>query len=100
MSPHPAATPPSRFLPCPRWGANARCKVGQLGWAFVGEVASQRLRARTAGLAAAMSVVFGLTFNTAVPVMRELLPFPEILPTYHASLAIENTLLNSWCYRS
>lgn len=46
-------------------------KVGQLGWAFVGEVASQRLRARTAGLAAAMSVVFGLTFNTAVPVMRK-----------------------------
>ncbi|KAL2279875.1 hypothetical protein FJTKL_13044 [Diaporthe vaccinii] len=45
--------------------------LGQLGWAFVGEVASQRLRARTAGLAAAMSVVFGLTFNTAVPVMLD-----------------------------
>lgn len=53
-------------------------KVGQLGWAFVGEVASQRLRARTAGLAAAMSVVFGLTFNTAVPVMRE---YPPPLPS-------------------
>ncbi|KAF1955372.1 MFS general substrate transporter [Byssothecium circinans] len=43
--------------------------LGQLGWAFVGEVSSQRLRARTAGLGAGMSVVFGLTFNTAVPVM-------------------------------
>lgn len=48
--------------------------VGQLGWAFVGEVSSQRLRARTAGLAASMSVVFGLTFNTAVPVMSEFFP--------------------------
>ena len=45
--------------------------VGQLGWAFVGEVASQRLRARTAGLASAFSVVFGLIFNTTVPYMRE-----------------------------
>ncbi|KAH7361326.1 sugar transporter [Pyrenochaeta sp. MPI-SDFR-AT-0127] len=45
--------------------------LGQLGWAFVGEVSSQRLRARTAGLAAGMSVVFGLTFNTAVPVMLD-----------------------------
>ena len=46
-------------------------KVGSLGWAFVGEVASQKLRARTAGLAAGASVVFGLTFNTALPVMRK-----------------------------
>lgn len=51
----------------------------------MGEVASQRLRARTAGLAAAMSVVFGLTFNTAVPVMRE---FPEIFFSGAASLAV------------
>ena len=47
--------------------------VGSLGWAFVGEVASQRLRARTAGLAAGASVIFGLTFNTAVPIMRKYL---------------------------
>ena len=47
--------------------------MGQLGWAFVGEVSSQRLRARTAGLAAGISVIFGLTFNTAVPVMRKCL---------------------------
>ncbi|PSN71411.1 MFS general substrate transporter [Corynespora cassiicola Philippines] len=45
--------------------------LGQLGWAFVGEVSSQRLRARTAGLAAGISVIFGLTFNTAVPVMLD-----------------------------
>lgn len=43
--------------------------VGSIGWAFVGEVASQKLRARTAGVAAAASVVFGLTFNTTVPLM-------------------------------
>ncbi|RTE77765.1 hypothetical protein BHE90_007770 [Fusarium euwallaceae] len=41
--------------------------LGSIGWAFVGEVASQKLRARTAGVAAATSVVFGLTFNTTVP---------------------------------
>ncbi len=45
--------------------------VGSLGWAFVGEIASQKLRARTAGLAAGSSVLFGLTFNTALPVMRK-----------------------------
>lgn len=48
------------------FGSNA---LGGLGWAFVGEIAAQRLRARTAGLAGAMSVVFGLTFNTSVPAM-------------------------------
>ncbi|CAM1501511.1 Fc.00g034950.m01.CDS01 [Cosmosporella sp. VM-42] len=45
--------------------------LGSLGWAFVGEIASQKLRARTAGLAAGGSVVFGLTFNTALPVMLD-----------------------------
>jgi hypothetical protein len=48
-----------------------RISVGGLGWAFVGEVSSQKLRARTAGLAAGASVIFGLTFNTALPVMPE-----------------------------
>lgn len=37
----------------------------------MGEVASQKLRATTAGLSAAMSVVFGLTFNTALPTMLD-----------------------------
>jgi SP family sugar:H+ symporter-like MFS transporter len=45
--------------------------VGSLGWAFVGEIASQKLRARTAGIAAGISVLFGLTFNTSLPVMRK-----------------------------
>ncbi|KAI9157947.1 sugar transporter [Paramyrothecium foliicola] len=50
------------------FGSNA---LGGLGWAFVGEVATQRLRARTAGLAGGMSVIFGLIFNTSVPVMLD-----------------------------
>lgn len=45
--------------------------LGSLGWAFVGEISSQKLRARTAGLSAGFSVVFGLIFNTSVPIMRE-----------------------------
>ncbi|KAI8657187.1 MFS domain-containing protein [Fusarium keratoplasticum] len=45
--------------------------LGSLGWAFVGEIASQKLRARTAGLAAGISVIFGLTFNTSVPIMLD-----------------------------
>ena len=50
--------------------------LGSLGWAFVGEISSQKLRARTAGLAAGLSVIFGLTFNTSVPIMRKLGCFP------------------------
>lgn len=45
--------------------------LGIIGWTFVGEVSSQKLRARTAGLGAGISVLFGLTFNTSVPVMRK-----------------------------
>ncbi|KAK8850771.1 hypothetical protein IAR55_004691 [Kwoniella newhampshirensis] len=45
----------------------ANSVLGSLGWTFVGEVAAQRLRARTAGIAAGGSVLFGLTFNTALP---------------------------------
>jgi SP family sugar:H+ symporter-like MFS transporter len=45
--------------------------LGIIGWTFVGEVSSQKLRARTAGLAAGISVLFGLTFNSSVPVMRK-----------------------------
>ncbi|OBU00897.1 hypothetical protein VE01_00841 [Pseudogymnoascus verrucosus] len=45
--------------------------TGSLGGAFIGEVASQRLRARTAGVAMAMSVVIGLIFNTTVPLMLD-----------------------------
>ncbi|KAJ3549491.1 hypothetical protein NM208_g479 [Fusarium decemcellulare] len=50
------------------FGSNA---LGGLGWAFVGEVANQKLRARTAGLAAGISVLFGLTFNTSLPAILD-----------------------------
>lgn len=46
--------------------------LGSLGWAFVGEIATQKLRARTAGIAAGLSVLIGLTFNTSVPIMCKL----------------------------
>lgn len=52
------------------WSCGSSC-LGIIGWTFVGEVSSQKLRARTAGMAAGISVLFGLTFNTSVPVMRE-----------------------------
>jgi len=45
--------------------------VGALGYSFLGEVASQKLRARSAGLSAGIPVLFGLTFNTTVPYMCE-----------------------------
>ncbi|WRT68753.1 uncharacterized protein IL334_005733 [Kwoniella shivajii] len=45
--------------------------LGALGWTFAGEVASQKLRARTSGLGSAIAVLFGLTFNTAVPTMLQ-----------------------------
>jgi MFS transporter, SP family, sugar:H+ symporter len=53
--------------------------LGSIGWAFVGEVASQRLRARTAGLAGATSVIFGLIFNTTVPLMRKSDSYPWVI---------------------
>ncbi|KAL5338341.1 general substrate transporter [Aspergillus crustosus] len=56
------------FLAC-AWSF-ANTTIGSLGYAFVGEVASQRLRARTAGVASALSVVFGLAFNTSLPIIR------------------------------
>ncbi|ORY25553.1 general substrate transporter [Naematelia encephala] len=47
----------------------ANAGLGALGWTFVGEVASQKLRARTAGISAAIGVIFGITFITSVPIM-------------------------------
>ena len=55
--------------------------VGALGWTFVGKVSSEKLRARTAGLSAGMGVIFGLTFNTSVPIMRKYPPTPLLRPT-------------------
>lgn len=43
--------------------------LGSLGWSFVAEAGSTRLRAKTAGFAAAGGVAFGLIFNTTVPYM-------------------------------
>lgn len=43
--------------------------LGNLGWAFVAETGSSRLRAKTAGIAAAGGVCLGLVFNTTVPYM-------------------------------
>ncbi|KAL4876472.1 MFS general substrate transporter [Aspergillus karnatakaensis] len=57
------------FLAC-AWSF-ANTTIGSLGYAFTGEVSSQRLRARTAGVASALSVVFGLVFNTSVPIMLD-----------------------------
>ncbi|PCH03906.1 Major facilitator superfamily domain, general substrate transporter [Penicillium occitanis (nom. inval.)] len=55
------------FVACVWAFANAI--IGNLGYAFVGEVASQKLRARTAGIASGMSVILGLIFNTSLPYM-------------------------------
>ncbi|ODO00044.1 hypothetical protein I350_06667 [Cryptococcus amylolentus CBS 6273] len=43
--------------------------LGAFGWSFAGEVATQKLRARTSGLGSGIAVIFGLTFNTSVPIM-------------------------------
>lgn len=41
------------------------------GWTFVGEASTPRLRAKTAGLAAGGTAVFGLIFNYTVPIMLD-----------------------------
>ncbi|PLB45132.1 MFS general substrate transporter [Aspergillus steynii IBT 23096] len=51
--------------------AFANSTVGSLGFVFVGEVSSQKLRARTAGVASGLSVLFGLTFNTSLPIILD-----------------------------
>lgn len=43
--------------------------LGNLGWAYIGETGSSRLRAKTAGVAACGGVCLGLVFNTSVPYM-------------------------------
>lgn len=39
------------------------------GWSYVAETASPRLRAKTAGIAASGTCIFGLIFNYTVPIM-------------------------------
>lgn len=70
--------------------------VGSLGWAFVGEVASQSLRVRTAGVAAGASVIFGLTFNTTVPLMRTYLLFKS--PRRLAYIVVVDVNGVNWSY--
>lgn len=43
--------------------------LGDLGWSYVAETGSPRLRAKTAGFSAAGGVCFGLIFSTTVPYM-------------------------------
>ncbi|OWZ61036.1 hypothetical protein AYX15_06740 [Cryptococcus neoformans] len=50
------------------WSA-ANVGLGAFGWSFAGEVATQKLRARTSGLGSGIAVIFGLIFNTSVPIM-------------------------------
>ncbi|KAK1138411.1 hypothetical protein N8T08_002627 [Aspergillus melleus] len=57
------------FVAC--FWAFANSTVGSLGFAFVGEVSSQKLRARTAGVATGLSVFFSLTFNTSLPIILD-----------------------------
>lgn len=55
------------------WGCTLlTLSVGTTGWVMCGEVGSQKLRARTSGLGAGIAVLFGLTFNTAVPAMLDI----------------------------
>lgn len=43
--------------------------LGNLGWAFIAETGSSRLRLKTGGIAAAGGVCLGLIFNTVTPYM-------------------------------
>jgi SP family general alpha glucoside:H+ symporter-like MFS transporter len=43
--------------------------LGDLGWSYVAEAGSSRLRTKTAGFAACGGVLFGLLFNSTVPYM-------------------------------
>ncbi|WVQ68182.1 uncharacterized protein L199_006388 [Kwoniella botswanensis] len=56
------------FLTC-LWTASYAMSVGSIGWAYVADTASPRLRAKTAGMAAAGTAMFGLIFQYTVPIM-------------------------------
>jgi SP family general alpha glucoside:H+ symporter-like MFS transporter len=43
--------------------------TGNLGWSYVAETGSSRLRAKTAGFSAAGGVCVGVLFSTTVPYM-------------------------------
>ncbi|WWC91994.1 uncharacterized protein L201_006948 [Kwoniella dendrophila CBS 6074] len=50
------------------WSAGS-VGLGAFGWSFAGEVGPSHLRARISGLGSGIAVIFGLTFNTSVPIM-------------------------------
>ncbi|KAK8853488.1 hypothetical protein IAR55_004195 [Kwoniella newhampshirensis] len=66
--PHTEATKNALIFIACVWSAGS-VGLGAFGWSFAGEVAAQRLRARTSGLGSGIAVIFGLVFNTAVPTM-------------------------------
>jgi hypothetical protein len=51
------------------WSAAYALSAGPLGWTFLADTASSRLRAKTAGLAAAGTCLFGLIFGYTIPIM-------------------------------
>ncbi|KAJ9121876.1 hypothetical protein QFC24_004458 [Naganishia onofrii] len=51
------------------WVAAYALSAGPLGWAYVADASSPRLRAKTAGIAASGTCLFGLIFNYTVPLM-------------------------------
>ncbi|WRT68232.1 uncharacterized protein IL334_005208 [Kwoniella shivajii] len=51
------------------WTAAYALSVGCVGWAYVAETSSPRLRAKTTGMAAAGTAAFGLIFQYCVPLM-------------------------------
>ncbi|WVF67376.1 hypothetical protein IAT40_002131 [Kwoniella sp. CBS 6097] len=66
--PHTNATKDLLIAAACFWSAGS-VGLGAFGWSFAGEVAAQKLRARTSGLGSGIAVIFGLTFNTSVPIM-------------------------------
>ncbi|WVQ84236.1 hypothetical protein IAT38_006388 [Cryptococcus sp. DSM 104549] len=66
--PHTEATKVVLIVAACFWSAS-NVGLGAFGWSFAGEVAAQKLRARTSGLGSGIAVIFGLTFNTSVPIM-------------------------------
>ncbi|KAK6909183.1 sugar transporter [Kwoniella mangroviensis CBS 8886] len=66
--PHNNATKDVLIVAACFWSAGS-VGLGAFGWSFAGEVAAQKLRARTSGLGSGIAVIFGLTFNTSVPIM-------------------------------
>lgn len=47
----------------------ASTTLGTMGWSYVAETGSSRLRAQTAGVAAAGGVAIGTLFSSTVPLM-------------------------------